>query len=255
MRLIDETGQNLGVMPTQEARDYAESKSLDLVEVAPDARPPVCRVMDFGKFMYEQTKKERAAKKTQKQVEIKGIRIRPDTDSYHIGFKVRQARGFLLKGNKVRIICQFRGRERSHPEIARGTMSSIAQQLADIATVEQAPLFEGRNMTLLLTPDPTAVEKAERAARAARDKAKQAERANIATADGQPPPPSDDEDESDDLAALEGLEDENFDDLSDADDEEGFDDLNDADEEEDFDDLNEADELHDEEAEADADAT
>jgi translation initiation factor IF-3 len=150
--LIDEEGNNLGVKPTTEAREYAQSKGLDLVEVAPEARPPVCRVMDYGKFLYEQAKKERAARKTQKQTEIKGLRIRPDTDSYHIGFKVRQARGFLQKGNKVRVTCFFRGRERSHPEIARNVMQEIANQLSDVAVVEQHPNFEGRNMVMLLTP-------------------------------------------------------------------------------------------------------
>ena len=152
VRLIDENGQNLGVTPTRDAKSYAASKNLDLVEVAPHARPPVCRVMDFGKFMYEQTKKARAAKKTQKQVEVKGIRIRPDTDSYHIGFKVKNARKFLQKGNKVRISCLFKGRERSHPDIGRKLMEDIAVQLDDIAQVELRAKFEGRNMTMVLAP-------------------------------------------------------------------------------------------------------
>ncbi len=152
VRLIDEEGNNLGVKPIEEAREYATTKGLDLVEVAPDARPPVCRVMDFGKFMYEQTKKERAAKKSQKQVEVKGIRIRPDTDPYHIGFKVKRARKFLKQGNKVLITCLFRGRERSHPEIARDLMKGIAEQLKDVAAIEQSPNFEGRRMTMLLAP-------------------------------------------------------------------------------------------------------
>ena len=108
--------------------------------------------MDFGKFMYEQTKKARAAKKTQKQVEVKGIRIRPDTDSYHIGFKIKQARTFIEKGNKVRVSCLFKGRERSHPEIGRKLMDHIAEQLSDIALVEQRAKFEGRNMTMILAP-------------------------------------------------------------------------------------------------------
>ena len=150
--MIDETGQNLGVKPTREARTYAASKGLDLVEVAPNARPPVCRVMDFGKFLYEQRKKERAAKKTQKQIEVKGIRIRPDTDSYHVGFKVKNARKFIEKGNKVRVSCLFKGRERSHPEVGREIMNDMAEQLSDIAIIEQRPKFEGRNMTMILAP-------------------------------------------------------------------------------------------------------
>jgi translation initiation factor IF-3 len=150
--LIDENGKNHGVLPTREAKAYAASKGLDLVEVAPDARPPVCRVMDYGKFMFEQKKKARAARKSQKQVEIKGIRIRPDTDPYHIGFKVKRARKFLEKGNKVRVSCLFRGRERSHPEIGRAVMKGIAEELDDVSTVEQRPKFEGRNMTMILAP-------------------------------------------------------------------------------------------------------
>ncbi|MCB0078508.1 MAG: translation initiation factor IF-3 [Anaerolineales bacterium] len=153
VRLIDEEGENKGIIPTPEALEYAQSKGLDLVEVAPDARPPVCRVMDYGKFKYEQTKRERAAKKAQKQVEVKGIRIRPDTDPYHIEIKVKRARRFLSKGNKVLVTCLFRGREHNHPEIAREAMDGIAAQLSDIATVEQAPNKEGRRMTMLLTPE------------------------------------------------------------------------------------------------------
>lgn len=102
--------------------------------------------------MYEQTKRARIAKRSQKQVEVKGIRIRPDTDPYHIGFKVKRARGFLQKGNKVRVSCLFRGRERSHPELGRKLMMNIAEQLSEVATIEQRPSFEGRNMTMLLAP-------------------------------------------------------------------------------------------------------
>lgn len=108
--------------------------------------------MDFGKFLYEQRKKERAAKKTQKQIEVKGIRIRPDTDSYHVGFKVKNARKFIEKGNKVRVSCLFKGRERSHPEVGREIMNGMAEQLSDIAIIEQRPKFEGRNMTMILAP-------------------------------------------------------------------------------------------------------
>ena len=151
--MIDEEGNNKGVVPTQEALDYAISKGLDLVEVAPEARPPVCRVMDYGKFKYEQTKRERAAKKAQKQIEVKGVRIRPDTDPYHIEIKVKRARRFLGKGNKVLVTCLFRGREHNHPEIARELMDEIAEQLSDVAIVEQPPNKEGRRMTMLLSPE------------------------------------------------------------------------------------------------------
>lgn len=230
VRLIDENGNNLGVMPTQKAREYADSKGLDLVEVAPDARPPVCRIMDYGKFMYEQTKKERLAKKAQKQVEIKGIRIRPDTDMYHIGFKVKNARSFLMKGNKVRIICQFRGRERSHPEIARETMKEIAEMLADIAVIEVHPSFEGRNMTMVFGPNTTVIEKLER--QAAREKAAATKAAqtggaapNASTEQASTPADPDDEEDDDILE-----EDEDFDDDDDFEDDDDFDDDEDEDE-------------------------
>lgn len=152
VRLIDEDGTNVGVKPTREALEYARSKELDLVEVAPNAKPPVARVMDFGKFMYEQTKKEREAKRAQKVVEVKELRLRPKTDDYHMGFKVRQARGFLEKGFKVRFRILFRGRERDHPEVARELLNEVTTALKDIAEIEQTPVFEGRSMTLLLTP-------------------------------------------------------------------------------------------------------
>lgn len=152
VRLIDEEGNNLGIKPTREALEYARSKDLDLVEVAPNAKPPVCRVMDFGKFMYEQTKREREAKKAQKQVEVKELRLRPKTDDYHLSLKIKQARGFLEKGTKVRFRILFRGREAAHPEIARELLNEVVTALKDTAEVEQTPVFEGRSMTLVLTP-------------------------------------------------------------------------------------------------------
>jgi translation initiation factor IF-3 len=210
VRLIDENGNNIGVMPTQKAREYADSKGLDLVEVAPEARPPVCRIMDYGKFMYEQTKKERLAKKTQKQVEIKGIRIRPDTDMYHIGFKVKNARSFLMKGNKVRITCQFRGRERSHPEIARQTMKEIAEMLADIAVIEISPNFEGRNMTMVFAPNTTVIEKLEKQAARERAAAEQAALSGIPAPAPTPADPDQEDEEFDEDDMLD--DDDDFDD-------------------------------------------
>lgn len=152
VRLIDEEGKNLGIKPTREALEYARSKDLDLVEVAPNAKPPVARVMDFGKFMYEQTKKEREAKRAQRQIEVKELRLRPKTDDYHLGFKVKQARGFLEKGSKVRFRILFRGREATHPELGRELLDEVATALKDVAEVEQTPVFEGRSMTLVLMP-------------------------------------------------------------------------------------------------------
>lgn len=150
--MIDEEGRNLGIVPIQQAQEYARSKGLDLVEVAPNARPPVCRVMDYGKFLYEQTKRERQARKAQKQIEVKEIRLRPKTDEYHVGFKLKQARKFLEKGHKVRVRVLFRGRERAHAELGQEMLEGFAQQLADVATVEQAPRHEGSSMVLVLAP-------------------------------------------------------------------------------------------------------
>jgi len=125
---------------------------LDLVEVAAGAEPPVCRVMDFGKFLYERTKKEREARKAQTKIEIKEIRLRPKTNEHHRGFKTRDARRWLGEGMKVRVTIRFRGREITYPEIALEDLKEIAQELADISAVEQMPSIEGRTMTMVLAP-------------------------------------------------------------------------------------------------------
>ena len=137
----------------KEALRIAEDADLDLVEVAPTANPPVCRVMDFGKFLYQRTKKEREARKAQKKIEIKEIQLRPKTSEHHRGFKVRNARRWLEQGKKVKVRVRFRGRERDYPEIAREDMREIAQELSDISIVEQAPSFEGRGMLMVLAPE------------------------------------------------------------------------------------------------------
>lgn len=139
-------------MPTFKALRLAEEASLDLVEVAPNAEPPVTRIMDFGKFIYAQAKKEREARKTQKQVEIKEIRLRPKTTDHHTWFKVKNARGWLEDGNKVRVRIRFRGREITYPEVAMEQLREIADELADIASVEQAPQMDGRTMLMVLAP-------------------------------------------------------------------------------------------------------
>jgi translation initiation factor IF-3 len=130
----------------------AEEAGLDLVEVAPNADPPVTRIMDFGKFIYSQAKKEREARKSQKQVEIKEIRLRPKTTEHHTSFKVKNARGWLEDGNKVRVRVRFRGREITYPEVAMEQLRDIANELSDIAAVEQAPQMDGRTMLMVLTP-------------------------------------------------------------------------------------------------------
>jgi translation initiation factor IF-3 len=158
VRLIDETGKQLGIYPTREALHVATERGLDLVEVSPDARPPVCRLMDYGKFMYEQSRKEREARKAQKQIEVKEIQVRPKTAEHDVGFKLDAARKFLQEGNKIRVRVRFRGREITHADLAVELMQRVAADLSDLAAVEQTPRMEGRSMIMLLTPTVKAVE-------------------------------------------------------------------------------------------------
>lgn len=137
----------------QEALQQAEDADLDLVEVAPNAKPPVCRVIDYGKFIYEKNKKDKEARRAQKKIEIKEIRLRPKTTAHHRGFKVNDARRWLLEGKKVKVRIRFRGRERDYPEIAREDLKEIADALADVGIVEQAPSFEGRTLLMVLAPN------------------------------------------------------------------------------------------------------
>jgi translation initiation factor IF-3 len=130
----------------------AEEAGFDLVEVAPNANPPVCKILDFGKFQYEQARKERLARKQQKQVEVKEIRLRPKTNEHHRSFKVRDARRWLEEGMKVKVRIRFQGREITYPEIARQLLADIAKDVSDIAIVEQSPAMEGRTMLMVLAP-------------------------------------------------------------------------------------------------------
>ena len=150
--MIDAEGNNLGVLQTSEAIRLAQEAELDLVEVAPNAEPPVARIMDFGKFLYELSKKEREARKAQKQVEIKEIQLRPKTNDHHTQFKVRNARGWLEDGNKVKVRIRFRGREITYPEVAMEQLQEIVEELADVGVVEQAPQLDGRTMLMVLAP-------------------------------------------------------------------------------------------------------
>lgn len=153
VRLIDENGTNRGVVPTRQALSLAEDAELDLVEVAPNAKPPVCRIMDYGKFAYEKTKQLREAQKNQKQIEIKKIRMTPRTSSFHRDIQVKKAREWLGEGKKVQFMVRFKARERDYPEIGREALLEIADELDDISSIEQQPKFEGWSMTLTLTPD------------------------------------------------------------------------------------------------------
>ena len=152
--MIDADGKQLGVVQTYEALRMAQDRNLDLVEVAPNATPPVCRIIDFGKFMYERTKKEREAKKGQKTIEIKELRIRPKTNWYHTGFKLKRFRNFLADGNKIRVRILFRAREIAHLSLAKDILEKVAVELADAATVETPPQMDGRSMVMMLVPGP-----------------------------------------------------------------------------------------------------
>jgi translation initiation factor IF-3 len=137
----------------KEALGIAEAAGLDLVEVAPQADPPVCRVLDYGKFSYERSKKDREARKAQTKIEVKEIRLRPKTSEHHRSFKVRDARRWLLEGKKVLARIRFRGREITYPEIALDDLKKIAEELADVGIVELAPRMEGRTMFMVLAPN------------------------------------------------------------------------------------------------------
>ncbi|MEM5776386.1 MAG: translation initiation factor IF-3 [Anaerolineaceae bacterium] len=152
VHVIGPKGDNLGELAISDALRIAREAELDLVEVAPNATPPVCRVMDFGKFLYERTKKEREARKAQTKIEIKEIRLRPKTNEHHRSFKVRDARRWLEEGMKVKVTIKFRGREITYPEIALEDLREIAEELADSATIEMAPSMEGRTMMMVLAP-------------------------------------------------------------------------------------------------------
>ena len=152
VRLIDADGAHVGVIPLSEALSIAQTHDLDLVEVSPAAEPPVVRVMDYGKFLYQQAKQEREARKSQKQIEVKEIRLRPKTTDHHRSFKVRDARRWLEEGMKVKVRIRFRGREITYPEIAREQLVGIAEELSDVALVEQMPNLEGRTMLMVLAP-------------------------------------------------------------------------------------------------------
>lgn len=150
--MIGPKGENVGVVPIEEARQIATEAELDLVEVAPNAEPPVCRVMDFGKFVYERAKKDKEARKSQTKIEIKEIRLRPKTNEHHRDLKVRAARRWLESGKKVKVRIRFRGREITYPEIALEDLKGIVEQLSDVSVVEQAPGLEGRTMLMVLAP-------------------------------------------------------------------------------------------------------
>ena len=152
VRLIDKDGEQLGIVTIQEALGNAESSGLDLVEIAPNAEPPVCKVIDYGKYRYQVTKKEKEGKKSQHQVKVKEVKIKPNTDENDIQVKVKHAREFIAKGNKVRLTCVFRGRELAHPEVGERSVKRMCEDLSDVATPEAEARLMGRNMSVVLAP-------------------------------------------------------------------------------------------------------
>jgi translation initiation factor IF-3 len=152
VRLIDETGQQVGVMRTDEALRYAQQKDLDLVEVAPDARPPVCRVLDYSKYKYEQAQKQKAARKHQQQINVREIKFRPKIAEHDYATKKGHVERFLRHKDKVKVTIMFRGREVTHPERGVMILDRLAEDLGELAVVEQRPIQDGRNMTMMLGP-------------------------------------------------------------------------------------------------------
>lgn len=152
VRVTTAEGEQLGIMQVRDALQMAMEQNLDLVEVAPTARPPVCRIMDYGKFKYEQQKRDKEAKKKQKIVTIKEVKLRPNIEDHDFDVKKKNALRFLEDGDKVKVTIMFRGRELSHPELGRVLLVRMAKELADIANVERDPKLEGKNMIMILNP-------------------------------------------------------------------------------------------------------
>ena len=152
IRLIDHTGDNLGVVPIGEARARAEEVGLDLVEISPNADPPVCKILDYGKLKYEEQKKRNVARKKQKVIEVKEIKMRPNIDIHDYDFKMRAIHRFLDEGDKVKVTMRFRGREMAHQEIGMQVLDRVRGDLEELAKVEQFPKMEGRQMTMVMAP-------------------------------------------------------------------------------------------------------
>jgi translation initiation factor IF-3 len=217
IRVILEEEQ-LGIMPTHEALRLAEERGLDLVEISPRSQPPVCRIMDYGKYKYDEAKKKQQARKRASTVETKEIKFRPKTEEHDMDFKVKHVRRFLEGGNKVRLAVVFRGREITHPQTGMAVLNRVVERCGDIATVEATPNMEGRRMIMVIAPKPGVVRKAQEAKKAAAAAA-QAAQTQKKDQPGQPgkqmpPPPEIDDDEDLDEDAINA-------DVEDDDDDEG----------------------------------
>ncbi|HRW06578.1 MAG TPA: translation initiation factor IF-3 [Caldilineaceae bacterium] len=152
VRVIDANGEQLGVMHIRQAIDVANERELDLVEVAPNANPPVCRLMDYGKYLYEKQKRERESRKAQKQVDVKEVRLSPKIGEHDVQVALTKIRKFAKEGDKIRIRIRFRGREIHHPEVARELLQRVATEVQDVTTVEAMPNMDGRSMIMVLAP-------------------------------------------------------------------------------------------------------
>lgn len=152
VRVITPDGEQAGIIPIERAMEMAEELGLDLVEVAPMARPPVCRIMDYGKYKYEEQRQAREARKRQHHVQIKEVKMRPGIEDHDFEFKTRHARRFLEEGNKVKLTMMFRGRQMAHPEFGRQVLDRVSTMLQDVSKVEQHPQLEGRSMVMVLAP-------------------------------------------------------------------------------------------------------
>ena len=152
VRLIGENGDQLGVMSAREALKLAEEAELDLVKIAPTAKPPVCKIIDYGKYRYELARKEKEAKKKQKVISVKEVKLRPGIETHDFNFKVKNAMRFIAEGNKVKATIMFRGRELSHPEMGKELLLKVAEAMQEAVTVEREPKLEGKNMIMILAP-------------------------------------------------------------------------------------------------------
>ena len=153
--MVDNDGEQLGILPIDDALAAAEERDLDLVEVAPKSDPPVCRIMDYGRFKYQQSKRTHDAKKRQKIIQLKEVKMRPKTEEHDFQFKARHIRRFLGEGNKAKVTIMFRGREMAHQHLGLRLMTRMIEELEDVAQVEQQPIQEGRSMSMVLAPVPT----------------------------------------------------------------------------------------------------
>lgn len=201
--MIGPEGEQIGILPTKEALERAEQLGLDLVEVSPNSRPPVCRIMDFGKYKYEVAKKDRQAKKRQHSFQLKEMRFRPKIDDHDFEFKTKHVRNFLESGSKVKVFVMFRGREMAYQEYGRVVLDRVIEELKDVGTVESTPKMEGRNMNMLMAPRPEVMKKL---------KQKQEQKAREKSADqpgGEAEPDVEEDDVDIDDIELDDIDDEN----------------------------------------------